>query len=247
MQVITCRGVSKVFHRHSGAKLIRNHLAESWKRRPAEPPFYALRNVSFDVRDGESISIIGGNGAGKSTLLSLVTGLATPNEGSIEVKGRVAALLELGAGFHPDLTGAENIRMNAALLGFSRKETNELFDSIVDFSGVGEFINQTLRTYSSGMSLRLAFSVAVNLNPDVLIVDEILAVGDQSFQAKCIERIRRLRKSGKTLLFVSHNAGMVLELCDRALWLDHGSLIMQGPAKEIVAAYQATNVATAPA
>jgi ABC-type polysaccharide/polyol phosphate transport system ATPase subunit len=222
-------------------------LAESWKRRPAEPPFYALRNVSFDVRDGESISIIGGNGAGKSTLLSLVTGLATPNEGSIEVKGRVAALLELGAGFHPDLTGAENIRMNAALLGFSRKETNELFDSIVDFSGVGEFINQTLRTYSSGMSLRLAFSVAVNLNPDVLIVDEILAVGDQSFQAKCIERIRRLRKSGKTLLFVSHNAGMVLELCDRALWLDHGSLIMQGPAKEIVAAYQATNVATAPA
>jgi ABC-type polysaccharide/polyol phosphate transport system ATPase subunit len=199
------------------------------------------------VRDGESISIIGGNGAGKSTLLSLVTGLATPNEGSIEVKGRVAALLELGAGFHPDLTGAENIRMNAALLGFSRKETNELFDSIVDFSGVGEFINQTLRTYSSGMSLRLAFSVAVNLNPDVLIVDEILAVGDQSFQAKCIERIRRLRKSGKTLLFVSHNAGMVLELCDRALWLDHGSLIMQGPAKEIVAAYQATNVATAPA
>jgi ABC-type polysaccharide/polyol phosphate transport system ATPase subunit len=199
------------------------------------------------VRDGECISIIGGNGAGKSTLLSLVTGLATPNEGSIEVKGRVAALLELGAGFHPDLTGAENIRMNAALLGFSRKETNELFDSIVDFSGVGEFINQTLRTYSSGMSLRLAFSVAVNLNPDVLIVDEILAVGDQSFQAKCIERIRRLRKSGKTLLFVSHNAGMVLELCDRALWLDHGSLIMQGPAKEIVAAYQATNVATAPA
>jgi ABC-type polysaccharide/polyol phosphate transport system ATPase subunit len=194
--------------------------------------------------DGESIAVIGGNGAGKSTLLSLVTGLAIPNEGSIHVKGRVAALLELGAGFHPDLTGRENVFMNAALLGFSRKETNNLFDSIVEFSGVGEFINQSLRTYSTGMSLRLAFSVAVNLNPDILIVDEILAVGDQSFQGKCIDRIRRLRKAGKTLLFVSHNAGMVLELCDRAIWLDHGELVMQGPAKEVVSAYQGMNVGT---
>jgi lipopolysaccharide transport system ATP-binding protein len=245
MQVISCRAVSKVFHRHSGAKLIRNHLAEYWTRKPTEAPFYALRNISFEVRDGESIAVIGSNGAGKSTLLSLITGLAEPNEGRLDVKGRVAALLELGSGFHPDLTGAENVRMNAALLGFSRKQTNALFDSIVEFSGVGEFINQTLRTYSSGMSLRLAFSVAVNLNPDILIVDEILAVGDQSFQAKCMARIRTLRQSGKTLLFVSHNAGMVLDLCDRAIWLDHGSLVMQGPAKEIVAAYQAGNVPAA--
>jgi len=200
--------------------------------------------VTFDVVEGESIAVIGGNGAGKSTLLSLVTGLAIPNEGSIQVKGRVAALLELGAGFHPDLTGRENVYMNAALLGFSRKETNNLFDSIVEFSGVGEFINQSLRTYSTGMSLRLAFSVAVNLNPDILIVDEILAVGDQSFQGKCIDRIRRLRKAGKTLLFVSHNAGMVLELCDRAIWLDHGELVMQGAAKEVVSAYQGMNVGT---
>lgn len=242
MQVISCSGVSKTFHRHSGAKLIRYYLTDYWKRQPSETPFYALKNVTFDVMDGESIAIIGGNGAGKSTLLSLVTGLAVPNMGSIQVKGRVAALLELGAGFHPDLTGAENVYMNAALLGFSRKETNALFDSIVEFSGVGDFITQTLRTYSSGMSLRLAFSVAVNLNPDILIVDEILAVGDQSFQAKCIERIRRLRKSGKTLLFVSHNPGMVLELCDRAIWLDHGELVMQGAAREVVAAYQGVNV-----
>ncbi len=246
MKVISCRGVSKTFHRHSGAKLIRYYLADFWKHKPSDAPFYALKNVSFDVMNGESIAIIGGNGAGKSTLLSLVTGLAVPNAGTIQVNGRVAALLELGAGFHPDLTGAENVRMNAALLGFSRKETNELFDSIVEFSGVGDFIDQYLRTYSSGMYLRLAFSVAVNLNPDVLIVDEILAVGDQSFQAKCIDRIRRLRKSGKTLLFVSHNAGMVLDLCDRAIWLDHGELVMQGPAKEVVAAYQGKGVITAP-
>jgi ABC-type polysaccharide/polyol phosphate transport system ATPase subunit len=236
--------VSKTFHRHSGSKLVRYYLNDYWKRQPSETPFYALKNVTFDVVEGESIAVIGGNGAGKSTLLSLVTGLAIPNEGSIQVKGRVAALLELGAGFHPDLTGRENVYMNAALLGFSRKETNNLFDSIVEFSGVGEFINQSLRTYSTGMSLRLAFSVAVNLNPDILIVDEILAVGDQSFHGKCIDRIRRLRKAGKTLLFVSHNAGMVLELCDRAIWLDHGELVMQGAAKEVVSAYQGMNVGT---
>lgn len=247
MQVISCRGVSKTFTRHSGGKLIRYYLRDYWQRKPAEAPFYALRNVTFEVKDGESIAIIGGNGAGKSTLLSLVTGLAVPNQGTIETKGRVAALLELGAGFHPDLTGTENVHMNAALLGFSRKETNAMFDSIVEFSGVGDFINQTLRTYSSGMYLRLAFSVAVNLNPDILIVDEILAVGDQSFQAKCIERIRKLRKSGKTLLFVSHNAGMVLELCDRAIWLDHGQLMLEGSAKEVIAAYQGKSVAPAPA
>jgi ABC-type polysaccharide/polyol phosphate transport system ATPase subunit len=247
MQVISCRGVSKVFHRHFGAKLIRNHLAEVWTKKPVEAPFYALRNISFDVQHGESMAVIGGNGAGKSTLLSLITGLAAPNEGRLDVNGRVAALLELGSGFHPDLTGAENVRMNAALLGFSRRQTNELFDSIVEFSGVGDFIHQSLRTYSSGMSLRLAFSVAVNLNPDILIVDEILAVGDQSFQAKCMERIRRLRQSGRTLLFVSHNAAAVLDLCDHALWLDHGSLVMHGDAKKVVAAYQATNVAPAPA
>jgi ABC-type polysaccharide/polyol phosphate transport system ATPase subunit len=244
MQVISCQGVSKTFHRHSGSKLIRYYLTDYWRRKPAEAPFYALRNVSFNVMDGESIAIIGGNGAGKSTLLSIVTGLALPNEGRIDVRGRVAALLELGAGFHPDLTGAENVRMNAALLGFSRKETNALFDSIVEFSDVGDFIHRSLRTYSTGMGLRLAFSVAVNLNPDVLIVDEILAVGDQSFQVKCIDRIRRLRKAGKTLLFVSHNASMVLELCDRAIWLNRGELVMQGPAKEIVAAYQETKAAS---
>jgi ABC-type polysaccharide/polyol phosphate transport system ATPase subunit len=237
MRIISCDQVSKIFRRSSGAKLIRHHVAGLWKRRE-EQDFYALKNVTFDVRDGESVGVIGGNGAGKSTLLSLVTGLGKPDRGRLEVKGKIAALLELGSGFHPDLTGAENLRLNAALLGFTRKQTIAMFDSIVEFSGVGDFINEPLRTYSSGMAVRLAFSVAVNLNPDILIVDEVLAVGDQAFQAKCYERIRELRRSGKTLLFVSHNAGTVLELCDRALWLDHGELVMQGESAGVIAAYQ---------
>ena len=246
MQVISCQGVSKVFRRHIGPKLMRHHLTGLWKRRPEES-FYALRNVSFEIQSGESVAVIGGNGAGKSTLLSLVTRLARPDEGTLTVNGRVAALLELGSGFHPDLTGAENVRLNAALLGFSRKQTARLFDSIVEFSGVSEFIDEPLRTYSSGMAVRLAFSVAVNLDPDILIIDEVLAVGDQAFQAKCTERIHELRSSGKTLLFVSHSPAAVLELCDRALWLDHGELVMSGPADEILAAYQGRTTLTGPA
>jgi lipopolysaccharide transport system ATP-binding protein len=149
----------------------------------------------------------------------------------------------LGSGFHPDLTGKENIYMNAALLGFTRKETEELYDSIVDFSGVGEFIDEPLRTYSSGMMLRVAFSVAVNVNPDVLLIDEILAVGDQAFQAKCLERIQRLRSCGKTLLCVSHSAAMLGQFCDRAIWLDHGQVVMQGDINEVIQAYEGRAVA----
>lgn len=237
MRIISSDRVSKIFRRNTGTKLIRHHLSDLWKR-ATEHDFYALKDVTFEVMEGESIGVVGSNGAGKSTLLSLVTGLAQPDQGRLEVKGRIAALLELASGFHPDLTGAENLRLNAALLGFSRKQTSALFDSIVEFSGVGDFINEPLRTYSSGMAVRLAFSVAVNLNPDILIVDEVLAVGDQAFQAKCFDKIRALRNSGKTLLFVSHSAGSVLDLCDRALWLDHGELVMQGDAASVIEAYQ---------
>jgi lipopolysaccharide transport system ATP-binding protein len=238
MRIISCQRVSKTFHRNAGQKLMRDHLADAFRKRTREHDFYALKNVTFEMMNGESLAVVGGNGAGKSTLLSLVTGLAKPDEGRLEVNGKIAALLELGSGFHPDLTGAENLRLNAALLGFTRKQTDAMFDSIVEFSGVGEFIDEPLRTYSSGMGVRLAFSVAVNLDPDILIVDEVLAVGDQAFQAKCFERIRELRRSGKSLLFVSHNATMVLELCDRALWLDHGQLVMQGAAASVIEAYQ---------
>jgi lipopolysaccharide transport system ATP-binding protein len=246
MRIISCEHVSKTFRRTTGPKLIRHHLADILKKRNIEHDFYALKDISFEMMNGESLAIVGGNGAGKSTLLSLVTGLAKPDQGRLQVNGKIAALLELGSGFHPDLTGAENLRLNAALLGFTRKQTEAMFDSIVEFSGVGEFINEPLRTYSSGMGVRLAFSVAVNLAPDILIVDEVLAVGDQAFQAKCFERIRGLRRAGKSLLLVSHSAEMVLELCDRALWLDHGELVKQGSAASVIEAYQGRAVLSGP-
>ena len=234
---IACDAVSKSFRRATGQKLMRHHLADLWRGQPKHD-FFAVRDVTFQVSQGESVAVIGGNGAGKSTLLNLITGLMPPDAGSVQVNGRVAALLELGSGFHPDLTGAENLTLNASMLGFSRKQTRVMFDSIVDFAGIGEFIHEPLRTYSSGMGLRLAFSIAVNLDPEILIVDEVLAVGDQAFQAKCFDRIRQLRSAGKTLLFVSHSSATVLELCDRALWLDHGQLLMQGQTETVMATYQ---------
>ena len=183
------------------------------------------------------MAIIGGNGAGKSTLLSLVAGLSRPNEGRVSVNGKVAALLELGSGFHPDLTGRENVSLNASLLGLSRKRTEECFDAILEFSGIGDFIEEPIRTYSSGMIMRLAFSVAVNVDPDILIIDEVLAVGDQNFQTKCFEKIRGFKNAGKTLLFVSHAAEMVRQLCDQALWLHHGKAMMFGGPEEVLSAY----------
>lgn len=234
MEVIRFEGVSKTFTHHGGAQLLRDHLQN--RRRSAET-FYALRNVSFSVEQGHSVAVVGRNGAGKSTLLSLITGLCPPTAGRVSVRGRVAALLELGSGFHMDLTGAENVALNAAMLGLSRKRTAQAFDEIVDFSGVGQFIHDPLRTYSSGMIMRLAFAVAVNVDAEILIIDEVLAVGDQAFQAKCFEKIFDFRRQGRTLFFVSHNASLVRRLCDRALWLDKGELISEGRADDIVQAY----------
>ena len=240
---IDCRQVSKRFHRHSGQRLLRAHLTD-WVRRSEEDWFYALKNISFQVRPGESLAVVGRNGAGKSTLLGLVTRLMRPDKGTIQVNGRLAALLELGSGFHPDLTGEENVRLNAALLGFTRKQTGELFEKIVDFSGVRDFIHEPLRTYSTGMVLRLAFSVAVNLDPDILVIDEVIAVGDKEFQAKCFERIRQFRREGKTIVAVSHAIPILMELCDRALWIDRGELKMDGEVRKVLAAYEG-NVADA--
>jgi ABC-type polysaccharide/polyol phosphate transport system ATPase subunit len=234
--------VSKIFHRHTGQKLIRHHFRDRFHRN-REHDFYALKNVSFRVDEGERVAIVGRNGAGKSTLLSLVCGLATPEKGRVDVSGRIAALLELGSGFHPDLTGRENVFLNASLLGFTRARTEALFESIVEFSGVGEFIDEPLRTYSSGMLVRLAFSVALNLEPSILIIDEVLAVGDQAFQEKCFEKVLEFRESGKTLLCVSHSPAILLRLCDRALWLDHGELMMDGNALEVLQAYTGPPVA----
>ncbi len=235
--LIEFQNVSKWFPHSTGRQLLRTHIAR-WFGRVHHQPFYALRDVSFRLEDGESLAIIGSNGAGKSTLLSLAAGLSVPDNGAVRVNGRIAALLELGAGFHPDLTGAENLVLNAALIGLSKRRTNELFDSIVEFSGIGEFIDDPLRTYSSGMVMRLAFSVAVQCEPDILLIDEILAVGDASFQEKSKDALVAFRRSGKSMLFVSHSAGAVREMCDRALWIDHGAVMMDGDVESVLEAYE---------
>ena len=237
MKAIQFQRVSKSFHRHTGRMLLRHRLVNLLRGQHRER-FCALKNISFELEEGDGLAVIGSNGAGKSTLLGLVAGLATPDGGSVTVNGRIAALLELGAGFHPDLTGAENVRVNASLIGLSRRRTAELFDQIVDFAGIGDFIGEPLRTYSTGMIMRLAFSVAINMDPEILLIDEVLAVGDQAFQVKCFERIHRFRQAGKTLLCVSHATGMVQELCDRAIWLDHGELVMSGRIRDVIEAYE---------
>jgi lipopolysaccharide transport system ATP-binding protein len=241
MAVIEADRVSKTFPHAGEAKLLRVHLMERF--RGVKPtPFYALKNVSFKLEQGETLGLIGGNGAGKSTLLSLICGLGRPNSGRIAVNGRVAPLLELGSGFHPDLTGRENIFLNASLLGITRKQTEEHFDRIVEFSGIRDFIEEPIRTYSSGMNMRLAFSVAVHVDPDILVIDEVLSVGDQDFQARCFERILQFRKTGKTLLFVSHSPDLVRSLCERCLWLDHGEVMMVGATEDVLSAYQGRRV-----
>jgi lipopolysaccharide transport system ATP-binding protein len=244
MSVIEFHDVSKSYHRHAGQMLLRNHLTQYLRRR-REERFFALKHVSFAVEKGESLAVIGRNGAGKSTLLGLVAGLSRPDTGEVSVNGKVAALLELGSGFHPDLTGRENVRLNAALLGLSRRRTAEAFETIVEFSGISEFIDEPLRTYSTGMVMRLAFSVAINTDPEVLLIDEVLAVGDAAFQAKCFEKLHEFRNSGKTILCVSHASSIISQLCDRALWLDHGELIMSGSVADVSAAYAGRQIATA--
>jgi ABC-type polysaccharide/polyol phosphate transport system ATPase subunit len=236
MPAIAFQNVSRSFHRHAGRVLLRDRIAHLLRPEPRER-FYALRDVSFEAEAGESLGIIGHNGAGKSTLLNLATSLCDPSDGTVTVNGRVAALLELGAGFHPDLTGAENVRINAALLGLDRTQARARFVEIVEFSGIADFINEPLRTYSSGMMMRLAFSVAVNVDPDILIIDEVLGVGDQAFFAKCFDRIMEFRQTGKTLLCVSHSLSTLATLCDRGLWLDHGRVVGAGPMRALIEEY----------
>ncbi|MGA2274491.1 MAG: ABC transporter ATP-binding protein [Bryobacteraceae bacterium] len=244
MTAIEFEGVSKSFRHHGGRGLLRQRLVD-WARSSGRTRFYALKNVSFRLEAGEGMAVVGSNGAGKSTLLSLAAGLAKPDSGRIRINGRMATLLELGSGFHPDLTGAENIRMNASLIGLTRRRTTDLFDGIVDFADIGDFINEPVRTYSTGMIMRLAFSVAINMDPDIMLVDEILAVGDQAFQKKCLDRILAARRQGRTFLCVSHAIALAPELCDNAIWLNHGELMMSGRADEVMDAYK--GFTTAPA
>lgn len=200
--------------------------------------FWALKDVSFEVRKGETVGIIGRNGSGKSTLLQMICGTLHPTSGSITTQGRIAALLELGSGFNPEFTGRENVYMNASVLGLNKDEVDTRFDDIAAFADIGEFIEQPVKTYSSGMMVRLAFAVAISVDPDVLIVDEALSVGDELFQRKCFSRIEAIRKAGATILFVSHAGGTVVELCDHAILLDANELLAIGKPKQIVGRYQ---------
>ena len=209
-------------------------------RRTISEDFWALRDVSFQVHRGETFGLIGENGSGKSTMLKCLTRILRPNEGSVRVEGKVSALLELGAGFHPELSGRENVFLNGAILGLSQKELRTRFDEIVDFAGIEQFIDEPVKNYSSGMYVRLGFSVAINVDPDVLFVDEVLAVGDEAFQRKCNEKFAELRRAGKTIVLVSHGMAGVQSLCDRVAWFSHGQLMQIGKPREVIEAYTGT-------
>jgi len=232
-------GVSKTFRVHQErANSLKQFIATGGRNRFDD--FYALRDVSLDVRTGEALGIIGHNGSGKSTLLKCMAQILTPNEGKIHVNKRMAALLELGAGFHPELSGRDNVFLNAAILGMARREIDQRFDEIVSFSGLDDFIDSPVKTYSSGMYVRLAFAVAINVDPELLLIDEILAVGDVTFQQKCMEKFVELREQNRTLVLVTHDTGSVRHFCDRAIWLDHGTIKADGKPADVIDEYTET-------
>jgi ABC-type polysaccharide/polyol phosphate transport system ATPase subunit len=231
--------VTKTFIHHRGQMLLRDRLIEM-TRPSSRPRFEALKDVSFELMPGDSLGLIGPNGAGKSTRLNMATGLSLPDRGSITVNGRVTPLLELGAGFHGDLTGVENLRVNAAMMGMTRRELAERLEDIVAFAGIGEFINEPLRVYSSGMAVRLAFSVAIAAEPDVLLIDEVLGLGDQEFYNRCLERIRNFQRAGKTIVLASHSTELIKMLCQRALWIERGHIVKQGAAAEVIDGYKSS-------
>lgn len=228
--------LTKNFRLHSEkTNSLKELIAARGRNRFAE--FTAVNDVSFTVREGEVFGVIGQNGSGKSTLLKCMAGILQPNSGSVTVHKRMSALLELGAGFHPELTGRENIFLNAAILGMARREIAKRFEQIVEFSGLESFIDAPVKTYSSGMYVRLAFAVAINVDPRLLIVDEILAVGDVSFQQRCLEKFVEFRNDGRTIILVTHDLGSVKNMCDRAIWLTHGTITGEGDPSDLVDAY----------
>ena len=228
--------VGKRFKRHSDRRnSIKERLVRGRARKPED--FWAVRDVTLQIPKGSVYGLIGHNGSGKSTLLKMIGGIYRPTEGSITTDGRVAALIELGAGFHPDMTGRENINLNGSILGLPRKDIQAVTEEIIEFSGLGDFINDPVKHYSSGMYVRLGFSVAVHMKPDVLVVDEVLAVGDEEFQRKCFDHLYALRRSGRTIIVVSHGLGQLEALCDEIAWLEHGEVQKAGPPTETIAAY----------
>lgn len=237
-EVIRLAGVSKrfVIRKDNSLKERLVTLGRAGKRHRED--FWALRGLSIDLVAGQTVALIGHNGSGKSTLLKIIGGIIAPTTGTVETRGRVAALLELGAGFHPDLTGRENVYLNASILGLSREETDHRFDDIVAYSGIGEFIDTQVKFYSSGMYVRLAFAVAVHTDPDILLVDEVLAVGDEAFQRKCLDTIRTFQTEGRTIILVTHSLGQVSELADRAILLHHGEVVQDGEPNAAIAAFR---------
>jgi ABC-type polysaccharide/polyol phosphate transport system ATPase subunit len=217
---------------------LREAFAHLFKKRTSYHDFEALKGISFTIGEGETVAIVGRNGSGKSTILKIIAGVYRPTAGQVRVSGQVGALIELGAGFHPDLTGRENIVLNGLLLGLSKKEIHSREQKILDFAELSDFIDSPVKQYSSGMFMRLGFAVATEINPDILLIDEILAVGDETFQRKCAERIEDFRRRGKTIVFVSHNLGAIRQICHRALMIDGGLLFADGPVDEVVSDYE---------
>jgi ABC-2 type transport system ATP-binding protein len=236
---LTVDNVSKTFRvHHERANSLKQYLAARGRNRYEE--FYALRDVSFEVLEGEAFGVIGHNGSGKSTLLKCMAGILRPNAGHISVNRRMSALLELGAGFHPELSGRDNVFLNASILGMARQDIARRFDEIVDFSGLEQFIDTPVKNYSSGMYVRLAFAVAINVDPEMLLIDEILAVGDVTFQQKCMDKFVQFRTEGRTLVLVTHDLSSVRNFCDRAVWIDHGQVAGEGAPAQLVDHYTET-------
>ncbi|WP_348653160.1 ABC transporter ATP-binding protein [uncultured Sulfurimonas sp.] len=220
---ISIQNLTKIYHLYDKPQ---DRLKEALNpfKKSYHHDFYAMNDVSFEIKKGETVGIVGKNGAGKSTLLKMITGVLTPTSGSIEVNGKIASLLELGAGFNPEMTGYENIYLNGTLMGFSKEEIDTKVDAILEFADIGEFIQQPVKIYSSGMFARLAFSIAINVEPDILIVDEVLSVGDARFQSKSIKKMESIRDNGTTILFVSHGIEQIKRFCNKAIWIDNGNL-----------------------
>ncbi len=245
--ILEVENVAKKFriqHLAGGYLTLREQMLKYFQSNNSNEDFWALNDISFKVEPGESLGIIGRNGAGKSTLLKILSRITPPTKGRITTRGRIASLLEVGTGFHPELTGRENIFFNGSLLGMRRREITERFDEIVDFSGTEKFLDTPLKHYSSGMQLRLAFSVAAFLEPEILIIDEVLAVGDAEFQKKCLGKMENVTKSGRTILFVSHQLGIVSQLCRKVILLDKGTLLSEGPPEKIINEYSRLSAST---
>src|SRR5215471_7946861 len=241
MNAIELTNVTKIYRRYSGRQFatLKSALLQRSILRDlqASETFPALTDVSFTVPKGSTYGVIGRNGSGKSTALKLVAGITKPTSGSVNVRGRISALIELGAGFHPEISGRENVFINGVMLGLSKREIQKRFDEIVDFAELREFIDAPVKTYSSGMYMRLGFSVAIHVDPEILLVDEVLAVGDEGFTHKCLDKFGEFKQRGKTILLVTHSLGLVERFCDEAIWLDAGHKREQGDPKRVVGAY----------